>query len=308
MATKKIELEELQVGCVSSHFLDSGSFSLWTKAEEYAKEHKADKWAFYDTQEHWDYLDAYAAFVKKYAAGIDLYANVDTIGNPELTWRNQKYLEKTHGLTPVPVVHYRTDLEWLQFYMRKGYDLIALGGLVGSTKQEDCVAWLDRAFDIICDQPSRLPKHKIHGFGVTSYLLLLRYPWWSVDSTSWTKVGAYGGILVPHKRGGKFVFDVEPYLMKVSSSSPDTSKRGGHVLNLSKAEQKVIREWLDFIGIPFGKGKEGEDNIEEYGVINRHSERKAANLLFFEAMRNSLPDWPWPFRKNSGRRGFGLSV
>ncbi len=308
MTIKKIELEGLQTGCVNSHFLDSGSFTFWTKAAEYAKENNTTPWAFYDRPEFFEYLDAYAQFVKKYAAGIDLFANVDVIGNPELTWRNQKIMERQYGLRPVPVVHYRTDLEWLKFYMKKDYDLIALGGLVGSTGQEDCVAWIDRAFDIVCDNAERLPIQKLHGFGVTSYKLLLRYPWWSVDSTSWTKVGAYGGILVPHKRNGKFTFEEEPYLMKVSTSSPDGAKRGRHVANLSQAERTIIKEWLDHIGIPFGKGIEGEDNIEEYGVINRHSERKAANLLFFEAMRNSLPDWPWPFRSNGGRRGFGVSV
>lgn len=295
MAKKKLNLDEdqLEIGC-ESHFLDSGSFTLWTRAAEYAKETGKGKWSFYDTPEFWEYMDAYAAFVKKYKIGIDYYANVDVIPEPVLSWRNLKYLEDKHQLTPVPVVHYTTDLKWLQKHMDAGYKFIALGGLVGSSAKEECRLWLDKAFQMVCDTPDRKPKVKIHGFGVTNYTLLLRYPWYSVDSTSWTKVGAYGGILVPHRRGGQFIFNEQPYLVKVSHDSPDRKQFNRHFLTMSKAEQAVIMSWLDSIGIPFGSNHpDGE--IKEYGVLNRHSERKAANLLFFEQLRHSLPEWPWPF-------------
>lgn len=294
---------DIEVG-VRSHFLDSGSFSLWTKAAAYAKEHKADKWAYYNTEDFWNYVNEYAAFIKKWAYGIDLYANVDVIPNPELSWRNQRYLEKKHGLKPIPVVHFRTDLKWLRHYMDRDYPIIALGGLVGSTGQDGCIAWIDRCFDMVCDGPGRLPKVKIHGFGVTTYSLLLRYPWYSVDSSSWTKVGAYGGILVPHKRGGVFSFNEQPYVIKVAYDSPDMGRDGKHYHSLSKPEKAIVKEWLEQIKVPFGKfGESGE--VLEHGVITRHTERKAANVLFFEGMRNSLPDYPWPFHaKRSG--GFGL--
>lgn len=298
-----MEFDEEELGCLS-HFLDSGSFTLWTQAAEYARLNNCDKWAFYETNEFWQYVDDYAHFVKKYAVAIDYYSNVDVIPNPELTWRSQKYLEQEHGLTPVPVVHYKTDLKWLKRYMDKGYDLIALGGLVGSTSQEVCRGWVDRAFDMVCDQPSRLPKVRIHGFGVTSYEFLLRYPWWSVDSSSWTKCGAYGGILVPHRRKGQFIYTEQPYMIKTSIDAPEVKVRGKHILTMTGLEKAVVLQWLDEIGVPLGKmGPEGE--IEEYGVINRHCERKAANLYFFELMRKSLPKYPWAFRLNS-RKGFGL--
>lgn len=247
-------------------------------------------------------MRAYVKFVKDYQVGIDLYANVDVIPNPDLTWRNQQWLEE-QGLKPIPVVHYKTDLKWLKHYVDKGYELIGLGGLVGSTAQDSCKGWIDRCFDYICSASDRLPRVKLHGFGVTNYELLLRYPWWSVDSTSWTKIAAYGGILVPQKRGGKFVFDVQPYIMKVSLDSPDRKARGKHILTLTKEERRIVKEWLSQINIPLGK-MEGEE-VLEHGVMTRHSERKAANLLFFEAMRASLPEWPWPFRSKRPK-GFGL--
>ncbi len=251
----------------------------------------------------------YAHFVKKYHYAIDYYANIDVIPNPDLTWRNQQILENEYGLHPVPVVHYRTDLKWLAKYMELGYEYIGLGGLVGSTSQDACQGWIDRCFEMVCDQPSRLPKVGLHGFGITAYGLLLRYPWRSVDSTSWTKIGAFGGILVPRKRGKKFVFQdeqghpVEPYLIKVSMESPDASKRQ-HALNLSKAEKAIIQEWLDLIGVPLGK-MDSDGNVLEFGVVTRHTERRAANLLFFEKLRESLPEYPWAW-SSKRRKGLGL--
>ncbi len=296
----------LKVGCVASHFLDSGAFTLWVQAKKYAAENGGSLAAYYDTKEARQYLKRYAKFVtnEENACAIDLYANVDVIGNPELTYRNQKILEDKYGLTPVPVVHFKTDLKWLRKYIDEGYELIGLGGLVGSTAQDGCQAWIDRCFEIACDTPDRLPCVKLHGFGVTSYKLMLRYPWYSVDSTSWTKIGAYGGIMVPHKRKGKFVFDEQPYLIKCSQESEDRKLLGRHYLTLTSAEKKIIKEWLDEIGILLGKlNSAGE--ITEYGVLTRHMERRAANLLFYEKMLETIPPYPWVFH-SSRRQGFGI--
>lgn len=294
--------EELRVGCIKSHFFDSGAFTLWTRAAVYAKEHGCGRWDFYDTPEHWQYLDDYAAFVKTHSDAIDHYANVDVIPNPELTWRNQQYLENKHGLRPVPCVHYRDkdNLKWLRHYIDKGYDFIALGGLVGSTSQDECKRWIDSCFSLICPGPSYLPIVKIHGFGVTQYELLLRYPWYSVDSTSWTKVGAFGGIIVPQRRtrNGKleFVFDRTPRIIKMSADSPQKKLEGAHYHSLRPLEQQVIQDWLKEIGVPLGRA--GDDGrILERGVITFHTYRRSANLMFFERMRaEAVPEYPWAFR------------
>lgn len=250
-------------------------------------------------------MDDYAAFIKKYQLGIDLYANVDVIPNPELTWRNQKYLEDKHNLSPVPVVHYTTDLKWLRKYLDQGYPLIALGGLVGSTDKPECREWLDRAFDIVCDTPDRMPLCKIHGFGVTTYALLLRYNWWSVDSTTWTMVGAFGSILVPHKRRGEFTFDVEPYVMGVSDESDKKETLGRHFQSLTKGEQRIMLDWLELIGVPLGsRDKKGE--VTEVGVATCTYARRVANLHFFDRMCKALPAWPWPLPSRRKKAGFGL--
>ena len=300
---KKLDEPPQPIGC-RSHFLDSGSFTLWTEANKWAKEHGKSVWDFYETPEHWDYMDAYVAFIKQYAQGIDLYANVDVIPNPELTWRNQQYLE-SKGLTPVPVVHFKTHLKWLQHYIDNGYDLIALGGLVGSTSQDGCRAWIDRCFEMVCDGPKRLPKVKVHGFGVTSFPLLFRYPWYSVDSTTWIQIGAYGAILLPRLRNGQFVFDKQPFIVGISKDSPSRKVIHRHYSNMRQEEQKVVRRWLDQCGLPLGKNNP-DGTVKEEGAINHHACRKAANIHFFENMCQALPEYPWSFHGDGHRANFGL--
>ena len=301
-----MDLKNKKIGHIESHFLDSGAFTLWTKAINYYEENKGKiyckKWDYYDTKEFWKYMDDYAAFIKKYRIAIDLYANVDAIGNPGITWRNQKYLEEKHGLSPVPVVHYGTNISWLKKYMKGGYELIGLGGIVGSSMKLSCEDWIDDCFNLVCDRPSRLPKVKIHGFGVTSYKFLLRYPWWSVDSAAWDKIASFGGICIPHKRRGEYVFTENPYIMKVSMEAPQR-KTKGHILTLEKItpmNHEIIQGWLNHINIPLGSFDE-KGEVKEEGVITFHVYRRIANLLFYDEMVKSLRIYPWPFtiRKKS---------
>jgi len=283
-----MDLKPQKIGSIKSHFLDSGAFTLWTTSIKYAEENNCGRWDYYNTKEFKEYMDKYAAFIKKYKIAIDLYANIDVIGNPELTWRNQKYLEKKHGLSPVPVVHFGTDMKWLKKYIEEGYKLIGLGGLVGKNKSIRLTDWLDRCFDLVCDSPNRLPKVKIHGFGISSVKLWLRYPWWSIDSTSIHKKSAYGWILVPFYRAGKFIFDKPPLHISVSEESPFVKNKGRHLSTISLKEKEIVLKWLKHIQIPLG-------TREEKGIINNGEMRKLALYFYYEKMMLSLPSWPWPF-------------
>lgn len=304
---ESVDFKSLPVGC-RNHFFDSGSFSLWKLAKQYTARTGKPETKFYDTKQFWSYIDAYRDFVVEYADAIDHYANVDAIGHPELTWRNQVYLERDFTLKswkPVPVVHYRTDIKWFTHYIERGYDYIGVGGLVGSTSQAECRGWIDRVFDLVCDAPDRLPRVRLHGFGVTSYDLLIRYPWYSVDSSSWTLVGANGGILVPHFREGKFVFTERPYVIKMSRTSPEIKKGGNHFETLRTAEKRVVLHWLELVGVPLGvSAPDGTKKV--IGVTNDHMHRKMANVLFFEKMRRALPSYPWAWKKSNKTWGFTL--
>lgn len=271
-------------------FLDSGAHSLYVKYVIKLNQ----GYGFFETDEFWKYVDSYARYVKKHKEGIDYYANVDVIFKPELSWKVLKYLEDAHGLNPVPVVHFGTDLKWLRKHMDEGYSYIGLGGLGQTVTKTDYFEWGDRVFSYICPKPSRLPIVKTHGFAMTSYDLLIRYPWYSVDSTSWIKTGAFGSILIPHRRKGSYVFHINPRQIIVSSSSPNSNN---NVRNQNGGDfgqhRKLVLDWLDHIGVPFGKN-DSSGNVVEWGVINQNTARAVANMRFFRLLCNYLPKWPWP--------------
>jgi len=142
-----------------------------------------------DTGVHID-IHEYIKFIKENKDIISVYANLDVIGiggkqpnrlTAEKTLENQRIMEKA-GLNPLPCFHFGEPVEFLQYYV-KNYDYLAMG-VAGNTGTK-LIPWLDECFSkYICDNKG-FPKVKVHGFAVTSLQLMLRYPWFSVDSTSW---------------------------------------------------------------------------------------------------------------------------
>lgn len=294
---------------IETFFLDSGAHSLYNKAifnkNMKGERNASKKWAYYETKEFWDYVDTYAAFVKANQVGIDYYANVDVIFNPDLSWKVLKYMEKEHGLNPVPVIHCGTEMSWVKKHLDAGYEFLGIGGLGQGITRRAFTSWGDQLFSLLCPGPKRLPIVRTHGFAMTSWKLMQRYPWWSVDSASWIKMAAFGSLLIPHKRNGKYTFDVNPHIITVSMSVKlkDRKTSGNHMFNHTPEERRIINGWLEEIGVPYGKVNE-EGEMVELGVCSHYGPRRVANLLAFQKMADSLPEWPWPFAKPQQRRGF----
>lgn len=308
-----------------SLFLDSGAHSLYTR-EVIDKGHKGG-YQFFETDVFWKYVDDYAKFVKENKDIVDVYVNVDVIFNPELTWKVHKYLQKEHGLNPLPVVHYGTDLKWLKRYMDE-CEYIGLGGLGQEVTGPKYVPWADRVFDLLCDSPDRLPRWKIHGFAMTSLSLMLRYPWWSVDSTSWVMTSRMGSVYVPRFKGGQWIYDENSWKVTVSLRSPSQQEAGQHFNTFSPEVQKVIVTYFEEKGYKIGqsefrtesksyklkvnerwngKADEGEREVEltlEEGLSNSYKKRDELNIIYFLDLEKSIPAWPWPFKKQ--KIGFGL--
>lgn len=300
-------------------FLDSGAFSAWTQGVEI------------DIR---DYID----FIKEHLDVLEVYANLDVIGlggkqpnrlTAEKTLENQKIMEEA-GLSPLPCFHVGEPLEYLEYYI-KNYDYIALGGMVGKQKST-LIPWLDMVFGkFICDK-NGMPKVKVHGFGLTSLPLMLRYPWYSVDSTSWVMTSRMGSIYVPRYRGGNWLYDENSWKVAVSSRSPGKADAGKHIDTFSPKQKEIILEYIHEKGYKLGKSRfekypqnhEIKDNerwaekkpkdkgasrlleiIEEEGVSNRYQLRDEMNIIYFQDLEKSMPQWPWAF-KPKGLKGFSL--
>lgn len=149
-------------------FLDSGAFSVMTGK------------ATVD-------LDAYCSFLLNNKYKVTVYANLDVIGDAYQTNKNQIYMESL-GLDPLPTFHNGSDYKHLYELLEK-YDYIGLGGLVPIARRKDVLfKHLDRCFSIIMKEN---PNIRIHGWGMTGRDVVFRYPFYSVDSTSWLMGGKF---------------------------------------------------------------------------------------------------------------------
>jgi hypothetical protein len=129
-------------------------------------------------------VDDYAAWLKKWHPEFTIYANLDVIFGPAATWANQRALED-HGLSPLPVFHTGEPWSWLERYLEEGYTYIALGKLLGNPWSK-LAPWLAKAFKMADG------KAVFHGFGLTAWPAIREFPFYSVDSSSWTSPYRFG--------------------------------------------------------------------------------------------------------------------
>lgn len=259
------------------------------------------------------YCNSYASFIKKFKNRIELFANIDAIGSPEITWKIQMFFEKEHGLKPVPVIHHGASLRWIDRYLETGHDIIGLGGFARKIARKEVIKWTDDVFRHICPASNKhLPLVRVHGFALTAWEYMRRWPWYCVDSTSWVKYSAYGWICLPRwtERTG-FRFDVPPLVINVSWRSPFKADRHKHIDNVIQPIRDSIHKWLKRTGQVLGKVDKHGNEIER-GVVSSHECRSTANLHYFMDLQESLPPWPWPLDPKiigghqASHCGFGL--
>ena len=182
------------------------------------------------------------------------YVNLDIIYNAEESWENQKYMEE-NGLRPIPVFHYGEDFKWLRKYV-DNYDYIGIGGVAGGiTLQQFVVSLGNRAFEYIAKAN---PRIKVHGFAVTSYNLMRRYSWNSVDSTTWLKHAAYGNVIIPRYDLAKkrFNYGTVPFIISVSDISMiKSSKHPHYTIAFSPEVVERIEEYFELAGVDTEKLK-----------------------------------------------------
>lgn len=282
-----------------SLFLDSGAYSAWTSNKTLLVE---------------DYID----YIKENKEFIDVYANLDVIGSAEGTWENQRKMEAA-GLTPLPVYHVNEEQKYLDMCME--YDYFAVGGMA-KTSSSVLQYQIDEVFSIICPKKNDyFPTHKIHGFGCTKPNLVVGYPWYSVDSSSWVKYGLYGIVLIPKIFNGNLLYNKPPITVTMSNRSKAVGE-SHHFCNLPNMEKEAIFDYFKLKGLAVGKSeiihvvpdyvlesnevwvdkkKTKIERILEPGLINDHKVRDHANLLYFLDLEKYQQAWPWPWKKRTGR-------
>lgn len=211
-----------------SIFLDSGAFSAFTQGAIIT-------------------LEEYTDFIARYKDLIHVASNLDIIGkgNEEGSYKNLAELramaDGRHSVPICPVHHARDADRWLARYLDEGNDYIFLGGMVPESTPY-LKGWLDHVWDKFLADKDGMPKVKVHGFGMTRPGLMDRYPWFSVDSTSWVMTGRFGGIFMEIGNQTKKVM--------ISSDSPRTKDVDCHFDTLpakikSQLTEEIIAQGFD---------------------------------------------------------------
>lgn len=227
-------------------FLDSGAFSAHTLG------------VAIDLPTYCDYIKRNSD-LWRVEDGDAMFSVLDGIGDPLQTYRNQLHMEAL-GARPLPCFHFGEDERYLEWYVQN-YDYITIGGMVGRST-EVLFKWLDRIWNKYLVDGSGKPKVKTHAFGITSVSIMERYPWYSVDSSSWIQSAAFGGILTP-KWGN----------LSVSEKSPSRHDAGRHISTLNPVEQDQVLRMLEEQGFTYERlstvcESRAAYNLWSYGVVN----------------------------------------
>lgn len=213
-------------------FLDSGAYSAFTKGVEIE-------------------IADYIRFIKDH--DVELYANLDDIKSWKKTAKNQQIMERV-GLEPLPAWHMLEPFDVLEQYA-KDYEYVAIGfGRSKSAKDRGATA--SSIFE-------HFPDTKFHMFAITQPKLMIDYPFYSVDSTTWLNSGKYGALITPWQ------------YVNVGKSIAR-----GHFSTFSREDQIRWQTYLMLAGFNI------RDILKDYDVRLRYS---AKYFLMLEAAINSFP-------------------
>ena len=238
--------------------LDSGAFSAWMKQINIS-------------------VEDYAEFALENIEKIDYVVNLDVIpgsfGNKsvcdeeveraaELGWKNYDKLIEL-GIPNNKLIHvfHQGDKFYHLERMIDELDYIGISPANDRTTSEK-MHWLDKCMKYIVSKDGTV-KIKFHGFAVTSMPLICKYPWYSVDSTSWVTFGKYGAILFPRITRGKFNYTKTPYVIFLSDKSPQQNINNKHYRTISNIERDKIDSYIEDMGFKI------EDAISDNLVRDR---------------------------------------
>lgn len=271
-------------------FMDSGVFGAWSRGITLD-------------------IKQYIAFIKRYEKLLFCYATMDQIpGRPQVArtkkevdesaavgYRNHQIL-KDAGLTPIPIFHQGESFKYLEQYLKDGEPYIGIAtakdmpGDLSDYQHE----WLDQMFSILTNEKG-VPYVKTHGFGITKINFMLRYPWYTCDSTTWSLAAGFGMIYVPRYKGGQ----------------PDYSQLPTRVI-MSGVEQK---SWSSSMRQYDGMGPTERAHVEKYiahlgltvkEVAHMSSARRTACIKYFNEFCATQLVTPFAHRHPVGVGGIHL--
>lgn len=183
-------------------------------------------------------LERFAAFCTKHQHNFHLIASLDVIGDAVASMENYERLRDA-GANVFPTFHYGEPMEYLE-KMKRMSDVVGIGGVAQLGGGKKLLNWMDTAWQRLVDRSGK-PTHRVHGFAVTAPSLIVRFPWYSVDSMSW---------LFSANNGSVCIFDGKRLHNVIVSETSAAAKDLGamHYSVLSKPERDRLHAYLEQCG------------------------------------------------------------
>lgn len=262
---------------------DSGVFSAWSHGEDVSME------------EYIEYLKANKKHLFSYvtmdsvpdasSTTGDFPTREETKRSAAKSYANQQAM-KEHGLAPIPVFHQGEPFSYLERYIKDGEDYIGISPWKTNITVAAQRAWFDEVYSVLTDQSGK-PIVRTHGFGVSSPNHLLRYPFWTVDSTTWVLSAGFGKVFIPHYKHGEPDYSKPP--MSIIMSNRETSSKASQKLqfaNLGEQMQLHVERYLaEVVGVSISEAR----NIPEA--------RRRACLIYFNDFCEHLHDRRFTHKK-----------
>ena len=193
----------------NNFLLDSGAFTFMSNSK---------------SRTDWDeYVERYADFINRHDIKHFFELDIDVLVGINEVERLRAKLEKLTNKKSIPVWHkFRGKDYWLK--MVKDYDYVAIGGIV--TKEIKPSEY--KYFTWLLNEAKK-ENCKVHGLGITSLVGLTKYPFYSVDSTTWLSGSRFGEI---HSFDGRTI--------------ERNRAKEGHRAKSNKATIHNFYEWIKF--------------------------------------------------------------
>ena len=190
----------------------------------------------------------YTEFLHEHRDRLDFAIQMDDISDVDRTVANYDEMRAAFGDFIIPVYHFGRPWEVLEYFTQHA-DIIGIGGIaIAKWTYRTLPLALQRVFD-------RAPEGtKFHALGLSAMATVIRFPFYSVDNSSWLSGRSYGRLLM----------DDGQYLMVSTrgKTNPQELEAGGW--------GDVVRE----LGLPFPF----PDDFD-YTAINHVNMRQMAKLL-----------------------------
>ena len=229
-------------------------------------------------------INKYIAFVKRHHKLLYSFVNMDRLPgvkgqrrtpaqivySAQQSYRNLRIMRDA-GLSPIPVYHQNEALDFLRQMLDDGETYIGFSRNMAKKSQHRTTHhWFNESFALV----KKYKNVRIHGFGITHDKLLMRYPWFSADSTAWIIQSAYGHVFMPrYLHDGAWDY-AAPQRLKVSTRESGSSYRPAGLMGATELD--VLNRYLTEIGTSL------------VAVCNSTEARQYANLKFFLGVQNQL--------------------